>query len=219
MNNKKFLVWFRYVSIITDDARGQHGNHTTYSDLNTEALNALPLAAMHRNVDIPIVEADKAGNRFWLSLRPLGQPDDPEYSLAAIAILHQTSIARKQRGYIGKGLNTWSGVDINDTADLFIIVFDAAISNPSAAGHGKEGYYFVENFEYSCLEVAQTISEKLVELGITSIVEPKAFFQEELDKNYGARQAIIRMPHIIDYSFIGVLAAFGASGRQERFLG
>jgi hypothetical protein len=44
-----------------DDARGLHGDHKTYSDLESEALNALPVTALHRNVDIPIVEADKAG--------------------------------------------------------------------------------------------------------------------------------------------------------------
>ena len=44
-----------------DDARGLHGDHITYSDLETEKLNALPVEALHRIVDIPIVEADKAG--------------------------------------------------------------------------------------------------------------------------------------------------------------
>jgi len=83
-----------------DDGLGMHAEHTTYSDLDTEKLNAIPETVLHRNVDIPIIEADKAGfvktylivpgegvlfiswslhdilpeyrNHIWLSLRTTG---------------------------------------------------------------------------------------------------------------------------------------------------
>lgn len=44
-----------------DDARGLHGNHTVYSDLDVDKLSALPEKAMHRNVDSLILKADEAG--------------------------------------------------------------------------------------------------------------------------------------------------------------
>jgi len=44
-----------------DNALGMHDEHTHYSDLDTEKLNAIPETAAHRNVEIPIIEADKAG--------------------------------------------------------------------------------------------------------------------------------------------------------------
>jgi hypothetical protein len=44
-----------------DNALGLHGEHTVYSDLDVEKLNAIPKSALHRNVDIPIIEADSAG--------------------------------------------------------------------------------------------------------------------------------------------------------------
>jgi hypothetical protein len=47
--------------VIADNALGLHGEHTHYSDLDVEKLNAIPKSAMHRNVDIPIIEADSAG--------------------------------------------------------------------------------------------------------------------------------------------------------------
>jgi len=49
------------LAMITDDARGLTSEHITYSDFDTERLNALPDTIIHRNVDIPVVEADKAG--------------------------------------------------------------------------------------------------------------------------------------------------------------
>ena len=48
-------------AIIMDDARGLTSEHTKYSDLDVEKLNAIPQNVLHRNVDIPIIEADKAG--------------------------------------------------------------------------------------------------------------------------------------------------------------
>ena len=72
-------------------------------------------------------------------------------------------------------------------ADLYIKLFDVVRKDPDAAGHGPEGYYFAENFEYSGLEAAQTISEALHELGVAASTEPSAFTQEELEKNFGVR--------------------------------
>ncbi|KAF9485805.1 NAD(P)-binding protein [Pholiota conissans] len=189
------LIHTSGTAIINDDARGQHSNHKTYSDLETETLNAIPVTALHRNVDIPIVEADKAGYVKTYIITPgtvFGSPSGPLVDLKVqnehsqqIPYFIKPSIARKQGAYIGKGLSTWSAVDVEDTADLFLVVFDVATSGSTAVGHGAEGYYFVENFLYSGLEVAQKISEALVELGIGSTREPSAFSQEELEKNFG----------------------------------
>ena len=44
-----------------DNTLGMHGEHTTYSDLDIEKLNPIPETVLHRNVDIPIIEPDKAG--------------------------------------------------------------------------------------------------------------------------------------------------------------
>jgi hypothetical protein len=44
-----------------DNALGLHAEHTKYSDLDVEKLNAIPETAPHRTVDIPIIAADKAG--------------------------------------------------------------------------------------------------------------------------------------------------------------
>ncbi|KAF9479340.1 NAD(P)-binding protein [Pholiota conissans] len=183
-------------AIIIDDARGLHGDHKVYSDLESKALNAIAESVLHRNVDIPIVEADKAGYVKAYLITPgtvFGYPSGPLVDLniqnrhsIQLPFIIKPSIARKQGAYIGKGLNAWSAVDVNDTADLFIVIFDAAISNSPAAGHGTEGYYFAENFEYTGFEAAKTISEKLFELGIASSPEPNTFTQDELDKNFGS---------------------------------
>ena len=70
-------------------------------------------------------------------------------------------------------------------ADLYIVLFDTVRSKPDSASHGTEGYYFAANGQYSALEVARTISEVLVDIGVGESREPAAFTQEEADKFFG----------------------------------
>ncbi|KJA17461.1 hypothetical protein HYPSUDRAFT_1017943 [Hypholoma sublateritium FD-334 SS-4] len=189
------LIHTSGTGIIVDDARGLHGDHREFSDLESEVLNAIPVTALHRNVDIPIIEADKAGYINAYIITPgtvFGYPSGPLVDLGIQNIpsiqmryLIKPCIARKQGAYFGKGLNLWSAVDVDDTADLYLILFDAILRDPESAGHGTEGYYFVENFQYSALEVAQAISEGLVEQGIMTTPEISPFTLEEGEKYFG----------------------------------
>ena len=126
-----------------------------------------------------------------------------------IPLLIKPSIARKQGGYFGKGLNQRPLVDVEDSsctfifhslfffsfhlsfyvtaADLYIILFDTIRTKPSLAGHGSEGYYFAENGQYSALEVAHAISENLVDLGAGESREPAVFTAEESKEFFGVR--------------------------------
>lgn len=87
-------------------------------------------------------------------------------------------------------------------ADLYLILFDIVRKNPDAVGHGPEGYYFVENLDYSSLEAAQAISETLFELEVASSKEPTPFTQEELEKNFQVRFLIVNHHQLVSYADI-----------------
>ena len=57
--------------------------------------------------------------------------------------------------------------------------------NPSSAGHGRDGFYFVENFEYSGYEVAEETGKVLAELGIAGSAEPERYTKEECTQYFG----------------------------------
>jgi len=63
-------------------------------------------------------------------------------------------------------------------ADLYITIYNS-VRNPST-GHGREGYYFAENGEYSQYEVAKAISEAMFEFGKGAALEPTTFTADEL---------------------------------------
>jgi hypothetical protein len=69
---------------------------------------------------------------------------------------------------------------------LYLVVYDSVVSNP-ATGHGREGYYFAENGEYSQYEAAKAISEAMLECGKGKTLEPTAFTAEELKQTPAVR--------------------------------
>lgn len=64
-------------------------------------------------------------------------------------------------------------------ADLYIAVYNSVISNPNT-GHGREGYYFAENGEYSQYEASKAISEAMLEFGKGKVLEPTTFTVDEI---------------------------------------
>jgi hypothetical protein len=63
-------------------------------------------------------------------------------------------------------------------ADLYIVLFDSIMTNP-ATGHGREGYYFGENGEYTHYEASKAVAEALVARGMGKTQEPTSFTEEE----------------------------------------
>jgi len=59
-------------------------------------------------------------------------------------------------------------------------VYDAALAG--TAGHGREGYYFSGNGEYSWYELSKAVAEAFVALGKSDKAEPTVFTQEEREK-------------------------------------
>ncbi|KAL0564751.1 hypothetical protein V5O48_017289, partial [Marasmius crinis-equi] len=70
-------------------------------------------------------------------------------------------------------------------ADLYNILYDSIVKNPSKTGHGREGFYFGANGEHRLYDVSKAVGEALVDLGISESPEPTTFTKEELDKYFG----------------------------------
>jgi len=97
----------------------------------------------------------------------------------------RASLYRGRGGMVGEGKNIWPDVNIEEMADLYVVLFNAiqAGNNP-ACGHGREGFYFGENGEHTLYEVAKAIAVALVQLGLSVDPEPSPFTKEEIDKYF-----------------------------------
>jgi nucleoside-diphosphate-sugar epimerase len=102
-----------------------------------------------------------------------------------IPLIIKAGIAREQGGIVGKGLNMWSSIHVDDVATLYLTVFDAARKGPDATGHGRQGYYFGENGEYNVGELSQAIAKLLYEAGLGKSPEATLFTDDELTQYLG----------------------------------
>jgi len=105
---------------------------------------------------------------------------------------------------VGKGLNIWSNVHIDDgmiphrcccpltnsfsnsAADLYIDLYNAIKENLDKAGHGRKGYYFGLNGEHTLYDVSKELGRAMVAVGKSSSEEPTTFTKEEINKYFQA---------------------------------
>ncbi|KAK0194327.1 hypothetical protein F5146DRAFT_1184365 [Armillaria mellea] len=133
---------------LTDNARGLHSTDAVYSDLDIPLFETLPPSQPHRNVDLAVIAADTEGYvKTYIVLPPTiyGVPTGILHKLRQVRVLVEASIVRKQGGVVGEGKNHWPNVDVNEMVDLYLIIFDLALSPSSAPAefqHGRSGIYF-----------------------------------------------------------------------------
>ncbi|KAL4252221.1 NAD(P)-dependent Metabolic Enzyme [Abortiporus biennis] len=183
-------------AVIIDDARGLHPTDIIYNDLNADQIESIPPTAFRRNVDLAIAEADKEGYLTSYIVIPStiwGVPSTPlidaglqKTSSIQIPMLIKAALGMSQGGVVGKGVGQWGDVHIDDVADLYIVLLDAILANPGTVGHGREGYYFVENGEHTWYDISKEIAKALYDLGRGKSPEPTTFTSEELTKYFGS---------------------------------
>lgn len=97
-----------------------------------------------------------------------------------IQAMIDAGIDRHQGGVIGKGINIWSHVHIQDLACLYMHIFDAAICS-CRLYVGRIGMYFAENGECEIGEISQAVAKELSARGCGRHY-PTVFTQAEMEK-------------------------------------
>ncbi|EIM92601.1 NAD-P-binding protein, partial [Stereum hirsutum FP-91666 SS1] len=188
------LIHTSGTGVLIDDAKGEKITDKIYHDSKPEEIESLPETAVHRKVDLLFVNADKAGyirshivlpSTIWgLATGPL--VDDGIQNPHSIQTpgLIKAGLARGQAGMVGEGKNVWPNVNIDDVADLYILIFDSAIKDTKTP-HGREGFYFGETGEHKLYDVCKAIAVALYEAGKSKTAEPVTFTDEECQKYFG----------------------------------
>jgi len=188
-------------AMVADYAMGEYASEKIYDDAD-EALRALPLTAIHRNVDIPLADAHKEGYvRTYIIAPPL------VYGLASgklvdagvqnpvpttISVISQFGIARGSFAVVGPGKNIWSTVELHDVVRFYIILFDAVTGGKDIPG--GDAYYMTVDGDIVVGDCLRQVAKYLHEFGFLPSDEATPVTQEELAK-------------------IPLLAAFGINAR------
>ena len=141
-------------SVVGDDARGEYASEQIFADDTPFVPMDIRQARVKMNNDIRIAGVQD-GMRTMVITPPMIYGDPlglPETRTDQLPKLIQKSKEKRSGVYIGKGVNIWSHVHINDLVELYDL---AVKKGPSAA------MFFAENGETSFIEIAKTISKGL----------------------------------------------------------
>ncbi|KAF7291315.1 NmrA domain-containing protein [Mycena indigotica] len=178
---KPVLIHMSGTGCLGDQAKGAFSSTKVYNDLDIPDIETLPPTQNHRNVDLAIVAADADGYAqthivvpgafFGIPGGILADHGLQNTSNFAWQILFRASFARSAAAIVGAGENMIAIVDINETADLIVLLYDAI--QAGQASHGREGYYFVtgDSIKFS----------RIVEVLEAHTGPRKPLTQEELD--------------------------------------
>ncbi|KAJ8585976.1 NAD(P)-binding protein, partial [Rhizopogon salebrosus TDB-379] len=191
------LIHTSGTGVLIEQADGNFIADEIYSDLDIPKIESLPKTQPHREVDIAVVAADEEGYARTYIILPSTIYGIANTLLTSLGVqnpysrqiprLIKAGLAREQGGVVGKGLNVWPSIHVDDIGTLYTTIFDAARKGPDAIGHGRQGYYFGENGEYSVGELSQAIAKLLYEAGLGKSPEATLFTDDELTKYVGGR--------------------------------
>ncbi len=179
-------------SVIGDDARGEWKSDKIFAE--DTPFDVVPEKAARASLDKLIIDAAQRGVRSVILCNTmiygtgLGASPNSVQIPPLVAQAQKSGIAR----YVGKGINVWSNVHIEDVADLYLL----ALKNAPAGS-----FYFVENGEASYADIVTAIAKRL------NLGEPQSWPVEEAIKEWGFGHAV--------YSFGSNSRVTAARARKE----
>ncbi|KAF8623651.1 hypothetical protein AX17_007350 [Amanita inopinata Kibby_2008] len=186
--------------VLADNAMGAFKSDVIWHDDDPDQIETLEPTALHRDVELMVLDADKQGYAKVYIISPptiWGQPTHKVAQLGSthrhshqIPLLIRTSLARGNGGIINDAKNVWDNVNTDELGLLYTGVFDASIRNPDA-GHGRDGIYFARADEYQWSDLSKAVAQALYDLGKGKSPEPTKFTQEELESYFGFVQRFL----------------------------
>ncbi|WP_024819502.1 NAD-dependent epimerase/dehydratase family protein [Arthrobacter sp. 31Y] len=155
----KALIHTSGSSVVGDDARGNSLSEVIYDENSTWKIEERKLA--RHEINSLVLESAARGVRSVIICPSLiygiGGGINPN-SIQVPFLVEQAQESGKVR-VVGKGLNRWSTVHIDDLSDLYSLVLDSA---PAGS------FYFAENGEASFAEIGAAIADRLGMNGVDS---------------------------------------------------
>jgi len=196
---RPILIHTSGACVLLDKAHGEYGTETIYYDNDTAQLSTLGVDQYHRAVDLEVLSPGLRGVADTYIVVPpaiWGYGSGPgKKGVYHVPPTVDVSLLKKRAIQIGKGLNLWSKVHVEDLAQLFIIMLERALQEPvddnsstaSAASKAplpknEDGYYFAqagEDFRWG--DYAQIVAGVFKELGVDPSGEVVPLLREEAD--------------------------------------
>ncbi|KAF9281652.1 hypothetical protein BGZ68_006509, partial [Mortierella alpina] len=194
---RPILIHTSGACVLLDEAHGEYASDTIYYDNDAAQLSTLGVDRFHRAVDLEVLSPQLKGVADTYIIVPpaiWGYGSGPgKKDVFHVPPTVDVSLAQKRAIQIGKGLNLWSKVHVEDLAQLFIIMLERSLQEPvddnTVGATGKaplpkneDGYYFAqagEDFRWG--DYAQIVAGVFKELGVNPSGEVVPLLREEAD--------------------------------------
>lgn len=152
-------------SLVGDDARGNALSQAIFDEETPFVVQ--PLKQPRHALNQVVLAAAASGVRSAIICPTLiyGQGSGLNAQSIQIPFLVEQARAAGAVRVVGKGLNRWSTVHIDDLSDLYVLALQSATAG---------AFYFAENGESSFAEIGQAIAERLGLGPVTSIAADEA---------------------------------------------
>jgi nucleoside-diphosphate-sugar epimerase len=171
----KRLIHTSGTSIVGDDARGDFCSEVIFSEETSLAID--PRKQARRDIDLRVMDAAKQNVHSAVIIPSLiyGHGTGVNKQSIQVPFLVKNALEVGSVQIVGKGLNTWSNIHIDDLVNLYL-----AVSEQAPAG----SFYFAENGEAAFSDVAEAISRRF------SIPHIEHLHADDAVKRWGAARAL-----------------------------
>ncbi|PFH45986.1 hypothetical protein AMATHDRAFT_8404 [Amanita thiersii Skay4041] len=179
--------------VLADNAMGRSAGTLIWHDDDPKQIATLEPTALHRDIEVMVTEADKAGYVRSYIISPPTIWGLPTHTVSKTGITHRhsfqvpmlirASIAHGNGIIINEGKNIWDNVNVDELGLLYSAVLVKALKQPNV-GHGLEGMYFARADEYVWADLSKAVAQALFDLGKGRSPVPEKLNDEEATKTF-----------------------------------
>lgn len=171
--------------VLRDESMGNYASEKIYSDLDMESIHALPITQPHKDVDAFLFKNNQNFESIIVcppTIYGLGSGPFNRHSVQ-IPFMIRGYLKNGKASIVGKGLNIWGNVHVDDLANFFELLVEKALEGK--ADTGKNGWYFCTSGEHAWGDVVAKIAEELYKKKAISSSNVTEFTKEELETDFG----------------------------------
>ncbi|KAL0061739.1 hypothetical protein AAF712_011412 [Marasmius tenuissimus] len=189
---RPILVHTTGAAVLNDTAVGEFTSEEIYDDENVQQLETISPDALHRLVDLKVLEADEAVDAGVANSRTI-----------IFKMLVPPAVKRGYGIIVGKGENVWLNVHIDEAAEFYVLMFTSVLDDSKNVPHGREGYLFLGAEEHKAVQYYNEVSKVLFELGKVKSPDPRPLGEDEAVKHFGPWGAVARVALGGNARFVG----------------
>ena len=182
---RRILLHTSGTALLVDNSRGDVTGEQIYSDLDIESIRAIPVSKPHKDVDNFVLDNYKGFDSITLcppTIYGIGLGQFKRHS-NQIPRLIRTYVKHGAAATVGKGVNIWNNIHVEDLADFYVFVLEKALEGKAQTG--KDGWHFVETGEHHLKDVVAEIGKQLFKHKAIKQEDATQFTPEEVEKYLG----------------------------------